>query len=99
MFRRRDPSSSEITIFWQDRPLIAAQGELVAAVLLRHGTSITHQGPSTGPRGPYCMMGVCFDCLVDADNRKAIPSCQLVAQDGMRLNRHHNMAQAEHSHD
>ena len=70
MFRQLDTPSSEITIFWEDRPLSAYQGELVAAVLLRHGIHSTHHGQSTGSRGPYCMMGVCFDCLVDVDNQK-----------------------------
>ena len=99
MFRRLDTTLSEITIFWEDRPLTAYQGELVASVLLRHGISITHHGPTTGSRGPYCMMGVCFDCLVDVDNRKAIQSCQLVAKDGLRLNRHLNLAGTGHPND
>ena len=99
MFRQLDTPSSEITIFWEDRPLSAYQGELVAAVLLRHGIHSTHHGQSTGSRGPYCMMGVCFDCLVDVDNQKAIQACQIIANDGMRLNRHINMAGTGHTHD
>jgi len=104
MFRRLDDPQldhpqEKITIFWEDRPLTAHKGELVAAILLRHGISTTHDGPVTGPRGPYCMMGVCFDCLVDADNRKAIQSCQLTAEDGMRLTPHHNTAGTGQNHD
>ena len=38
------------------------------------GCSNTRTTPVTGqPRAPYCLMGVCFECLVEIDN---IPNCQ-----------------------
>ncbi|WP_397467236.1 (2Fe-2S)-binding protein [Pseudosulfitobacter pseudonitzschiae] len=43
-------------------------GENLAAALLVAGIMPFRQTPVSGaPRGPFCMMGACFDCLVEID--------------------------------
>lgn len=37
------------------------------------------------PRGPYCMMGVCFDCLVTIDGTGNQQGCQIRVRPGMRV--------------
>jgi predicted molibdopterin-dependent oxidoreductase YjgC len=34
-------------------------------------------------RGPYCMMGVCFDCLVVVDGVGSRQGCMTRVRDGM----------------
>lgn len=38
-------------------------------------------------RAPYCMMGVCFECLVAIDGRPGRQSCLVAVKDGMVIQR------------
>lgn len=41
-------------------------GANLAAALLAAGIDVFRHTPVSGaPRGPFCMMGACFDCLVE----------------------------------
>ena len=42
---------------------------------------------SGAPRGPYCLMGVCFDCLAEIDGVPNRQSCMIAALPGMRIRR------------
>ena len=46
-------------------------------------------GEGAEPRGPYCLMGVCFDCLAEINGIPDTQSCLAVVEDGMsiRLNK------------
>lgn len=60
-------------------------GETVAGVVLRH-LGNTRRNPVDGQaRGPFCMMGVCFECLVEIDGRGSQQSCLVPVRDGMRI--------------
>lgn len=68
---------------WQARA-----GESVAAALLAAGLSACRTTPvGNRPRGPYCMMGVCFDCLVVIDGRPNQQACMTTVREGMRVER------------
>ena len=63
-------------------------GETVAAALFLAGFKVGRTTPVTGsPRGPYCMMGVCFDCLVEIDGEGNRQACMIEARDGMAVKR------------
>lgn len=63
-------------------------GETVAAALLLAGHKAGRTTPVTGAaRGPYCMMGVCFDCLVTIDGEGNRQACMVEAKDGMVVTR------------
>ena len=64
MFRRVKPQDDAVTIYIDDKPFMATAGEPVANVLLNEGFSSVHTAPNGKLRGPYCMMGVCFDCMI-----------------------------------
>jgi predicted molibdopterin-dependent oxidoreductase YjgC len=85
------PRSSEletVTITFEGKPLTVPAGLSVAAALLVGGV---HEFRSSvvgqAPRAPYCMMGVCFECLVEIDGVPARQSCVVAAQDGMKVRR------------
>ena len=65
MFRRIKSQDDTVTIYIDDKPFLATAGEPVANVLLNEGFSSVHTAPNGKPRGPYCMMGVCFDCSLE----------------------------------
>jgi predicted molibdopterin-dependent oxidoreductase YjgC len=81
--------SRRVRIHFDGQPLDVAEGANLAAALLAAGvTGFRHTPVSGAPRGPYCMMGACFDCLVEIDGvvRQA---CMLEVSEGMRIARPH----------
>jgi predicted molibdopterin-dependent oxidoreductase YjgC len=89
MFRKlHDPGPQAVTIFIDGRPVAAELGESVAAVLLRQPEGWSRTTPvSQSPRAPYCMMGVCFECLVEIDGLGSVQSCLTPVANGMRIAR------------
>ena len=87
MFRRLDSaqgSTIELTIDGQ--PARASAGDSVAAALLANRASACRTTPVTGClRGPYCMMGVCFDCLVTIDGLANQQACLIPVRAGMTI--------------
>jgi predicted molibdopterin-dependent oxidoreductase YjgC len=87
MFRRlSDRKESSVSFTFNGVPTMARQGDSVAAALLAAGGWITRRTPVSGAaRGPYCMMGVCFECLVKIDGRTNRQACLITVEDGMRV--------------
>ena len=53
--------------------------------------------PVTGaPRAPYCMMGVCFDCLVTIDGVGNRQGCLVPVREGMRIETQQRQAGGRH---
>lgn len=68
------------------RPISAYRGETVAGALLAAGINIFRHTVETGAvRGPFCGMGVCYDCLVDFDEEFAVRACMTAAEPGMKI--------------
>jgi predicted molibdopterin-dependent oxidoreductase YjgC len=86
MFSR--PDTGGLTITLDGAPLSAREGDSIAATLLAHGIHATRRTPVSGaPRGPYCMMGACFDCLAVVDGKPGVQTCLVPVRDGMRIER------------
>ena len=81
-------SSRRVTLSFNGEPLSVPAGISVAAALLLSGIERFRATPvSESPRAPYCMMGVCFECLVEIDGRQNQQACLTPAQDGMVVRR------------
>ena len=89
MFRKIDDGGLPLLNLTIDgQPATAEPGECVAAVLLRQPSPATRSTPVLGtPRAPFCMMGVCFDCLVVVDGVASAQSCMVTVREGMRVQR------------
>lgn len=90
MFKKlREPAaSSTITLIVDGAPVTAEPNETVAAVLLRLEPPYTRTtAVSGGRRAPYCLMGVCFDCLATVDGVRSTRTCQTLVRDGMCVER------------
>ena len=58
----------------------------VAAALLAAGVSRFRSTPVSGaPRAPYCMMGVCFECLLEINGVANRQACLVQVQPGMKI--------------
>jgi predicted molibdopterin-dependent oxidoreductase YjgC len=60
--------ASRVDVVFDGMPLRLPDGANLAAALLVAGVSVFRETPVSGaPRAPFCMMGACFDCLVEID--------------------------------
>jgi D-hydroxyproline dehydrogenase subunit gamma len=84
MFASVVPIGHPVTIHFDGRPLMARPGETVAACLMREGVRAFRRTPVSGsPRLPYCMIGHCFDCLVEIEGQGSQQACLVLVVDGM----------------
>lgn len=61
----------------------AYPGETIASALLAAGWLFLHRSAlSGGPRGPFCGMGLCYDCLVTLNGRPNVRACATLARPG-----------------
>ena len=68
--------------------LTAFEGDTVAAALLANGIDYTRTTPVNNTRrAPFCMMGTCFDCLMEIDGVPNQQACQIVVTEGMVVER------------
>jgi predicted molibdopterin-dependent oxidoreductase YjgC len=64
------------------RPLEAARGLTIAGALLANGIVSWRWTGDGRARGMFCGAGVCFDCLVDVGERRAVRACLVRVRDG-----------------
>lgn len=72
------------------KDLEVPSGISVAAAVLghRHGANAFHHNTMDGSgRSPYCLMGVCFECMMEIDNIPNVQSCLITVREGMRVKR------------
>ncbi|MEA4908777.1 MAG: (2Fe-2S)-binding protein [Chloroflexi bacterium] len=75
-----------VEIYVDGNPLIAYEGETIAAAMLAAGLRVFRHTPKTNsPRGIYCGMGVCFECLVTVDHVNAVRACMTQVYEGMHV--------------
>ena len=68
------------------RLIDARAGDTVAAAMLAAGIDRFRTTPvSDSPRAPYCLMGVCFDCLVTIDGVGSRQACLVPVREGMAI--------------
>jgi predicted molibdopterin-dependent oxidoreductase YjgC len=89
MFKKlHDDNAAHVTVTIDGREVQVPAGESVAAAALTHGLLPFRTSAVSGaPRAPYCMMGACFDCLVEIDGTPNRQACQVRVAEGMAVRR------------
>ena len=86
MFKRLDDSGETIQLKVDGKPIRARAGDTVASAMLAAGIDCFRTTPVSGaPRAPYCLMGVCFDCLVTIDGVGSRQACLVPVREGMAI--------------
>ncbi len=81
----------KVKIIFEDRPLEVPAGISVAAAVsgyVHPGATTTHPVDKS-KRAPYCLMGVCFECLMEINGKAGVQSCLVTVEDGMKIRRQH----------
>jgi predicted molibdopterin-dependent oxidoreductase YjgC len=89
LFSLAEPGlAGNVTFSFDGQSVVAPAGISVAAALLLAGIS-DFRSSVVGhtARGPYCMMGVCFECLMEIDGVGNRQACLTPVAAGMRVQR------------
>jgi len=88
LFRRLAESAPRVAVTFDGREVRLPEGENLAAALLVEGLIDFGAGPRQGAaRGPFCLMGSCFQCVVAIDGEPGQRACRAVVRAGMRIAR------------
>ncbi len=75
-----------VTLFVDGEPVQARRGQTVATALLAQGRRVLRHTRNGGnPRGLFCAMGVCFDCVMTIDGLQGTRACMTQVEDGMQV--------------
>lgn len=76
----------KIQITIDGKSVEAFEGETVAAAMMAAGLRVFRNTAKTkAPRGMYCGMGICFECLVTINGVKNVRACLTPVTDGMTV--------------
>ncbi|WP_419905450.1 (2Fe-2S)-binding protein [Kiloniella sp.] len=76
-----------VDFIFDGKNLSVVPGTTVAAALLAAGQLHFRETPVSGQkRGPFCMMGACYDCLVQIDG-VTVQACMTSITEGLEVHR------------
>ncbi len=68
------------------KPVAAYEGETIAAALLASGVrTFRHTAKHDAPRGIFCGMGICFDCVMTVNGVPNVRTCVTQVEPGMKV--------------
>lgn len=93
MFKRLDDYPENlVTVTIEGQSVAVPAGETVAAAVLASGLGLGHTRTtpvSETPRAPFCLMGVCYECLMVIDGQPNQRACRERVHEGMTIERQH----------
>jgi predicted molibdopterin-dependent oxidoreductase YjgC len=85
---QRIDAGRTLTFLFDGVAIEACEGDTVAAALTAAGIrNLRSTTVSGSPRGIYCMMGACFDCLVQIDGQSNRQACMIEVREGLDVRR------------
>lgn len=88
MFSPHPPQTTEtVCIEFEGEPLHVPSGISVSAAVLGHTSDgyCRRSIISGQERAPYCLIGVCHECLMDIDGKPYQQACMITVKDGMKI--------------
>ena len=97
MFKFDTPTENKmVEVILDGQPVSVPAGISVAAALLGTGRVISRTSPTSAkPCSPHCLMGVCFECMMEIDGIQR-QACMTDVKPGMNINRY---LETEDSHE
>ena len=86
MFQKRTDLSDPVTFSFEGRQITANRGDTIAAALLGCGIfEFRRTVVSDAPRAPFCMIGNCYECLVEVQGKGLVQACLTEVVEDMRV--------------
>ncbi len=84
---KSETKKDRVEVALDGRPVLLPVGVSVAAALLENGEIISRKSPTSGKFcSPHCLMGVCFECMMEIDGVQR-QACMTQVRQGMTINR------------
>lgn len=81
-----DPLNADCRVLVNGLDVPAVSGRTVAATLHAQGILAWRTNAVDGsPRGPFCGMGICRECIVTVEGMDEQRACLLMVKDGLRI--------------
>lgn len=78
-----EAGAENFTISFDGEAIPVAAGQTIAAALIAAGKRSWRLTRGAGePRGLFCGIGVCFDCLVTVNGTRSVRACLVTASPG-----------------
>lgn len=78
--------NKKIIIYLDGEPIEALESDTIASALLAHGKKICrYTRKYNEPRGVFCAIGRCNDCIMTVDGIPNIRACITPVKDGMQI--------------
>jgi predicted molibdopterin-dependent oxidoreductase YjgC len=79
-------NQKKITIYVDDKKLVALESDTIASALLANGIKVCrYTRKRHEPRGLFCAIGRCNDCLMIVDGIPNVRTCVTYVRDGMQI--------------
>lgn len=101
MFKQLPDTHTEcVEIILNGRSIKTLKGISVAAAVLSQNLKYTRTTPVSGSkRAPFCMMGVCYECLMVINGKANQRACATYVQEGMQIDSQQGVGPAMESTD
>jgi predicted molibdopterin-dependent oxidoreductase YjgC len=90
----KPPAGRTVQIEVDGEVVEAVEGEPIAAALLAIGKSVFRYTRKRGePRGVFCAIGRCTDCMMTVDGVPNVRTCVTAVRGGMKVETQHGLGQ------
>jgi predicted molibdopterin-dependent oxidoreductase YjgC len=79
--------SKKITLVVDGKKIQAYEGEMISAALVASGIiTFRHTSKKREPRGIFCAIGRCTDCVMEVNGRPNVRTCVTPVEENMVIN-------------
>ena len=88
MFRKLNEDLPKVRISFEGEEILVDTNQSVASALVAEGFKYFRSSlKNQQPRGVFCMMGVCFECLLEINGRINQQACMIPVSENMVIKR------------
>jgi predicted molibdopterin-dependent oxidoreductase YjgC len=89
-------AKDKITITVDGKSIEAIRDEMIVSALLAAGIIVNRYTHKRGdPRGLFCGIGQCTDCMMIVNGRPNVRTCVTPVEEGMKIETQHGLARGE----
>ncbi|MCC6531210.1 MAG: (2Fe-2S)-binding protein [Burkholderiales bacterium] len=75
-----------VTLWVDGRAIEARLGQTVGTALLAQGVRVLRHTRNQGkPRGLFCAVGICYDCVLTVNGKPGMRACMTYVEPGMNV--------------
>jgi sarcosine oxidase subunit alpha len=82
------PEAFSIGIIIDGKPYLVQEGDTIASAMVSLGMRVHRHTAKGSPRGLFCNIGKCSDCIVQVNGVPNIRACITDVQEGMIISTH-----------